>query len=244
MSDMELYGGEPFFQVLEAIEPSADLQIERSLALTTEACKISEARQKAIDSLKTGEEFRYKRHIASGDNLILRWSYQYVLEKLCAKEGLDKSKIKLETCSGEAISGNVSAIYRIDSFWELKHFYFSVISHFGLALGVEIDFEDTLNVPQPFVGTNHPDRVKTLEEGQRLRDELKKDHSEIVVVAQGGSKDEKRFSDSQVEDLVDQARDNFPDSYVVVASDKQYRRNENYNKPYGGKRTGRFLSIR
>ena len=109
---METYAGAPYFHILDH-KPSPHPGLE----------KVAQIRSQTIDALKNGQPFVYIRSTAIGDNFILDWSIKQILSKLCLKESIPLSNIKISNLSRNEGSKRSPSYKRIDDNFEIKSFW-------------------------------------------------------------------------------------------------------------------------
>lgn len=164
-----------------------------------------------------------------GDDMIIQWASHYMLKKLSEEAGLKNGKINLRTyVPGESPKDSLVLLddrkYNRSSQETSENVYHFMLFTLARTLNLPLSREDFENIPQP-IRTDHApldafDKEKVIKEGMALREKILRDYKSIVVIAQGGSIPEKRYSDKQVADLVKAAKDASRDSFVAVVSDR------------------------
>ncbi len=190
-----------------------------------------ELRDRVVNSIQTKEPVYYSRPPRQGDSLINRWVYSYILRKLSQETDLDYSSLNLRSYPyGNGLRKDYADFghYKYTDYNLLDITKKGIVAHqlqiVGSMVEVEVTEEDYGLVPQPDAADFDPwfgfDKTEVINKGDILRENIRLGVSRLVVIAQFGSQAEKRFSDKQAQELAQFVKENDPNSYVAVATDK------------------------
>jgi hypothetical protein len=200
---------------------------------------VSQLREKMVQTLRSGKTIYLEKPEPNGDALITHWAHKRVLEKLMDEENIDPDNLKLRSHPrGEPASVASLSLNLADEVDRLAtrigitlpiHYPSARLIKVGFCLDIPITESDLGQAPQPFRidgALRSFDWEKVLEEGLSYRRRLKEKYERIFVVTQSGGKPGKRLSDSQVSELNKFLRDQYPNSYIMVVSDRWFLRKD------------------
>jgi len=166
-----------------------------------------------------------------GDNLILYSAHFLVLEKFCQKHEIpfDRTNPPIRFSEGEKDHGysiyslRHSSISALNPVMQEPHQYNRDIRVLSHLLGVPIEENELGTIPLPFKTNRGPleafDKGLVGQHARKIEKDLGKKKN--IVIVQAGSAPDKRFSDQQVAQLVEETKKNFPESSITVLTDKK-----------------------
>lgn len=192
-----------------------------------------EFKNQVLKAIKDGNPIYYCRPPAQGDGLIHLWTHRVLLGRLAEEACIDPGKLQLKsyprTQAPPKNDVNFGNYQDLNSSIEDLH-KIGVVGYklqtIANRLGITLSPDDFALVPQPSFADFKPwsdfsdEKVST--QGQYIREDILKDYSRIVVVGQFGSQAEKRFSDTQVVEIAKKIKQQDPNSFVAVVSDKDH----------------------
>lgn len=189
--------------------------------------------QETARRLQSGEPLYIMRTDGLGDGMIIWWSTDLVMRKLCQEIGIDIPRINIQTYFEGKHQPN-QVLLTSDSFTTKisnsrpDSFYSEAVHTIARVVSLPPISKNEINLPQP-LQTDYPPLDKFSKEivaqnGEALREIIQKQGKPLIVVAQSGSQSEKRFSDSQVAKIADAVKSSSPDSFVAVVTDKPFLR--------------------